>query len=132
MSYDKHFDLENMPVDLRRVLELQKLIESHYQLERKPEYYSNALGITVERMNMLSRIYLKGTVYELVQERLHTEIEKLLIYTTMTVKEIGNLLGCCDPQYLSRCFKKRNGMSPLEYREKYKVHDLQEIMRKFA
>jgi YesN/AraC family two-component response regulator len=37
--------------------------------------------------------------------------------TQLSVKEIAHQVGCADPYYFSRLFKKIVGSSPSEYRE---------------
>jgi AraC-like DNA-binding protein len=41
----------------------------------------------------------------------------LLTVTQLSVKEIAHQVGCADPYYFSRLFKKIVGSSPSEYRE---------------
>lgn len=42
--------------------------------------------------------------------------KQLLRNTTLSIKEITDLIGFNDPSYFSRVFKKNTGLSPLEYR----------------
>ena len=41
-----------------------------------------------------------------------TEAKRCLIYTAMSVAEIGYALGFDDPAYFSRFFSKRTGLPP--------------------
>ena len=44
----------------------------------------------------------------------------LLIESELTISEISDSLGFSEPSYFSNLFKKKYGMSPATYREKYK------------
>ncbi|MBO5852775.1 MAG: helix-turn-helix transcriptional regulator [Clostridia bacterium] len=44
--------------------------------------------------------------------------KNLLSTTTMTIKEISNIVGFKDPLYFGRCFKQATGQTPSGYRNK--------------
>lgn len=43
--------------------------------------------------------------------------KELLITSSLSIKEISNLLGYTEQQYFSRLFKRQTGVSPSEYKE---------------
>lgn len=114
------FDSGYIPPDLKVVFRLNELIETHFRREQDAEFYVEQLGYTVKRMNILTRNYIGLTVYELIQKRIHEEAMKLVQYTTLTVKEITEELGLCDPSWFCRCFKKETGMTPMALRKQLK------------
>jgi len=54
------------------------------------------------------------------QDRIHyyliEEAKNLLLSSNKTVRELAFALGFEYPQYFSRLFKSKTGMTPLEYR----------------
>ena len=44
--------------------------------------------------------------------------KNLLSTTTMSIKEISNIVGFKDPLYFGRCFKQSTGQTPSGYRNK--------------
>ena len=44
--------------------------------------------------------------------------KNLLSTTTMSIKEISNIVGFKDPLYFGRCFKQATGRTPTGYRNK--------------
>lgn len=67
-----------------------------------------------------SRIFKEATGQNFIDYLTELRIEKaksLLITTQYSLKEICNLCGYSDPNYLSKIFKKKVGVTPTEYRE---------------
>ena len=53
---------------------------------------------------------------DFVMERRLDRIERLLLATEMTVGQIAAATGFADGNYLAKAFRRRRGMSPLEFR----------------
>lgn len=62
------------------------------------------------------------TSTEHLQLYLIDEAKNILLDPQKTVSEVAYELGFKYPPYFSRLFKKKEGMSPTEYREKYKMN----------
>ncbi|WP_416378616.1 helix-turn-helix domain-containing protein [Enterococcus casseliflavus] len=43
--------------------------------------------------------------------------KELLRFTSLSMKEISEVIGIKNSSYFSRLFKKRTGMTPLNYRK---------------
>jgi YesN/AraC family two-component response regulator len=50
------------------------------------------------------------------------EAKNILLQPNKTVSDVAYELGFEYPAYFSRLFKKKEGMSPSKYREKYKLN----------
>lgn len=61
--------------------------------------------------------YLGLSVHEYIFGKIMYEAEQLIRQNIMSVREISEKYGFYDQFYFSRCFKKRYGMSPVEYRK---------------
>jgi AraC-like DNA-binding protein len=53
----------------------------------------------------------------LINDRLLTEAKRNLLYSGMTVNEIGASLGYVDPAYFNRFFSRNVGLSPGRFRD---------------
>jgi AraC-like DNA-binding protein len=106
-----------VPADLKLLNQLKVLLEKNFKESRNPEHYASQLNISLKRLNRLTQHYCRQSVYQLLQDRIHQEAELLLKHTTLSVKEIANELGVCDPAHFNKCFKQRTGYSPGEYRK---------------
>jgi AraC-like DNA-binding protein len=104
------------PSDQRLIHELEVLLERHFKTQKRLEFYSDHLDVSLRRLNATCIYHLHKTLYELIQERRFNESKKLLEYSTLSVKEITYYLGFCDPPYFIRYFKKQTGLTPRRYR----------------
>lgn len=54
---------------------------------------------------------------EFIKDVVIQHAAKLLITSDYSVKEITYMLGYSDPKYFGKCFKKKYGVSPTEYKK---------------
>lgn len=99
------------------VLRYRDLVEQHFREERRLEFYAARTGVTPARLNAACKARLGTTASAVLHDRTITEAKRWLIYTGMTVAEIGYALGFEDPAYFSRFFSKRTGVAPGRLRE---------------
>ena len=64
----------------------------------------------------------RKTTTEHLQLHLIDEAKNLLLEPTKSISEVAYELGFEYPPYFSRLFKKKEGISPTEYREKFKMN----------
>ena len=62
------------------------------------------------------------TTTEHLQLHLIEEAKNILLQPNKSISEVAFDLGFEYPQYFSRLFKKKEGISPTEYREIYKMN----------
>ena len=69
---------------------------------------------------------LKKETGKTTTEHLHLhlidEAKNILLQPNKSISEVAYILGFEYPPYFSRLFKKKEGISPTEYREKYKLN----------
>jgi AraC family transcriptional regulator, transcriptional activator of pobA len=95
------------------------LIEAHFGEHWSVGDYARALGVTDGRLNALCRSVSSQSALETIHARLLLEAKRNLIYTSMSVSEVGYALGFQDPAYFSRFFARRAGLSPLAFRTRH-------------
>ena len=116
------FEQRHISCDLLLLSELEELIELTYRNNLDLRFYSQRLNISERRLNRFTAKTFGKTVYELIQDRVHEDAIRLLEYTSIPVKLIALDLGVCDAAYFSRCFKKKTGLSPREYRKTIRIN----------
>jgi AraC family transcriptional activator of pobA len=104
--------------DALLVARLRHLIEEHYAQHWSVGDYAAVLAVTENRLSTACRRICGQSVLQLAHHRLLLEAKRNLIYTTMSVSQVGYALGFKDPGYFSRFFTKREGSSPLAFRER--------------
>lgn len=96
---------------------LSVLIDRHYQRERKVDFYAAELGMTVRKLNSLTKKHTGKKFFELLIHRLMLEAEGLL-RKDMPIKKIAYQLGFSHHGHLDNHFKKYSGFTPAEFRKK--------------
>jgi AraC family transcriptional regulator, transcriptional activator of pobA len=100
----------------RLVARYRELVEAHFREGRSLEFYAERLGCTVSRLRTACLRAAGAAPLRLVHDRMVLEAKRALIYSNMTVAEVGYQLGFEDPAYFSRFFSKAEGCSPRRYR----------------
>lgn len=98
------------------VARFRELVETHYRAGLSMETYAQRLGVTVGRLRAACLKVAAASPLRLVQDRTMLEAKRALLYSNMTVAEVGYHLGFEDPAYFSRFFAKAEGVSPRRYR----------------
>ena len=110
------FVVQQVPECIQVLMKLVGLIDKHFTQHRSPAFYAQTMSISEVVLNKYSRMVFGQTVYEIIQEKLHREAVYLLVKTDWSVKRIAYEIGCSDPCYFNRCFKKKTGRTPRRYR----------------
>ena len=98
------------------VARFRELIEAHYRAGLSMEAYAERLGVTVARLRATCLKFAAASPLRLVQDRMMLEARRALLYSNMTIAEVGYHLGFEDPAYFSRFFAKAEGRSPRAFR----------------
>lgn len=80
--------------------------------------YAKSLNITPNHLNKVVKAVTGKSPSVWIEEAIIQQSKHLLRTTSLPVGEISELVGCPDQSYFSRKFKKHEGITPREYREK--------------
>ncbi len=100
------------------VREFNFLVEKHFKTKQTVAEYADLLN---KSPKTIANIFLKlgsKTPLQYIQERKMLEARRLLCYSNFQIKEISYQIGFGDLQAFSRFFKKYEGISPSEFKEK--------------
>ncbi|MES2626162.1 MAG: helix-turn-helix domain-containing protein [Pseudomonadota bacterium] len=92
------------------------LQEQHYKEHWTIGDYAKMLNVSISTLNRACQEALGSSAKRLIQERLHIEAKRRLIYTQETLEQISRDLGFKDAAYFSRAFKQLEGKAPKSYR----------------
>ncbi|MCG8328979.1 MAG: helix-turn-helix transcriptional regulator [Chitinophagales bacterium] len=96
------------------------------QLQRKGipsiEQLADKMSVSQRYLSDTLKKETGKTTTEHLQLYLIDEAKNILLKPNKSISEVAYELGFEYPQYFSRLFKKKEGLSPSEYREKYKMN----------
>lgn len=93
-------------------------LSQHYQQKHYVADYVDELFINEKQLNRACKAVANKTASQVIQEHLMFEAKRLLFYSTNTIKEIGFHIGFRDSAHFIKLFKKLNGITPGEFRDK--------------
>ena len=103
-------------------LALDNAVEDNFRLEK----FAAGVGISEAHLIRQFRSHFQMTPYDYLMTRKMETAQRLLLYSTLSVKDIAAKLGFSDAYYFSNYFKRKNGMSPRLYRTKFVQHRQEE------
>ena len=83
---------------------------------RVPEL-ADAAGASRSGLQRMFKEFQKESIHEFLQRTRHDQARQLLCDERLAVKEISARLSFSSEFYFSRFFRKREGMSPRQFRE---------------
>lgn len=105
---------------LAKVRKLQDLIDTNFRRAKFPKEYAEMMNISDKHLNRMSSQTLEKTVSDLINERIILEAKRLLLFSKYSVAQVSSELGYFDSSYFSRFFKKKTGVTPSEFLNKYR------------
>ena len=104
---------------IKITLALKALFSEEKQLNRSVSYYAEALHISPVYLNEVVKNVTGESVSKYIQNELILRAKRMLVYTSLNVREISIDLGIEDYAYFTRLFTKAVGVNPTSYRKKY-------------
>ncbi len=100
------------------VMEAKKYIDCHYMNDISIEILAEHFNISTNHFNRIfKQIYDIACKDYLITVRVEAA-KRYLSSPSLTVREVGSMVGYPDPNYFTKVFRKRTGMTPTEYRNK--------------
>ena len=98
------------------VARLRQRIEQRFRLRETVADYAAALGVSETALRVACAKVARASPAQILDQRALLEARRSLLYSNLSVAEIGYSLGFSDPAYFSRFFVKHVGTSPKRYR----------------
>jgi AraC-like DNA-binding protein len=105
--------------DVQFLRKFSKLVELHYKTLHTVADYADLLFVTPKNLSKKIGLVSKDTPNEIIKNRIILESKRLLLHTTLNVKEIAYSLNYEDDAYFVRFFTKHAGISPTGFRKQF-------------
>ncbi|SDG20661.1 AraC family transcriptional regulator [Epilithonimonas hungarica] len=96
------------------------LLDIHIRKWNKVSQYAKVLNISTDYLNKIAKQEGNRKAGEIIRDKLVLEAQRELIYTDKNISEIAYQFNFTDTSHFWKVFKKNAGLSPKEYREKFK------------
>src|SRR5690606_7730796 len=102
----------------------RRMVDQRFRETRRIADYAAALGLSQTHLNRVCREALGCSALAVVERRVALEARRQLLFSTLSVKQIGAELGYTDPAYFSRVLTRVLGAAPSQYREQIQARQL--------
>lgn len=113
--------IENDKVPLSTQMTFQRfifLIAAKYKEVKSVELYASLLEVTAKHLNSVCRSQTGSTAKSVIDNTIISHIKAELSATDKTVSEISFIMGFDEPTEMCRFFRRIEGLSPGQWREK--------------
>lgn len=100
------------------VARLRERIEQRFRLREPISVHAAALGVSQTALRVACAKVAGRSPAQMLDQRALLEAQRALLYSNLSVAEIGFSVGFADPAYFSRFFQRNMGMSARQYRER--------------
>ena len=102
------------------VTRFRDAVERRFRTQQSIADYAADLGVTTKQLRTACVKIAGKPPLQIIRLRTALEARRLLIYSTMTISEVGYSLGFEDPAYFSRFILAEEGVSPREFRTRWR------------
>lgn len=104
---------------LELFLRFRKLLEKNVNYNVRVADLCEQLNISPKQLSSTLKLYNNSTPKQFIEERILLEVKRLLVYSTLSIKEIAYEIGFEDPTNFTKYFKARMHLLPTDYRKLY-------------
>lgn len=112
-------ELLSQRMNVPLVQRFQELVEKHVKREKQVAFYADQLNIGSKKLTSLTKETLGSTPKELITRELLRVSKKLLIESSLNIKQVAWELGYADVNNFSTFFLKETALTPTEYRKRW-------------
>ena len=116
---EHYLDNEKSKPEVEFSREFGQLIEWNYTRLHTVAQYADLLHITPKSLNRRISINNQMTPNDVIKNRIILEAKRLLVHTSLSIKQISYKLGYEDTSYFIRFFTKQASLSPQSFRLQY-------------
>ncbi len=105
-------------IDREYTLLFRDILERHFRQIKSVKEYAAMMKVSEWKLNQATTTTLGKAPKAMIDERVMLEAQRMMVYGSQSVKEIGFELGFDEPTNFIKYFRKHTGRTPLEFRER--------------
>ncbi len=94
----------------------RSLVEKNFSKTRDAKVFASDLSISYKHLNEVCKEIAKTTAKSFIDSYVILEAKRMLVSTSLSVKEIAFDIGFDEPTNFLKYFKKHTGLTPVEFR----------------
>jgi len=98
------------------IARLRERIEQRFRLREPIGTHAAALGVSETALRVACSRVARQSPAQMLDQRALLEARRALLYSNLSIAEIGFSIGFSDPAYFTRFFTRHIGRSPRQYR----------------
>jgi AraC-like DNA-binding protein len=112
--------LESAPsAEIEFFRHFSRLVDIHFREKHGVMDYADLLAIAPKTLSKKFNKLNLSQPNDIIKDRILLEAKRLLVYSSLSIKEIAYNLGYDDPAYFNRLFTNRIGATPAAFRKQY-------------
>lgn len=112
-------------IDNLYILKVTEYVQKNLYSKITVSEMADEINISTVYLSALAKQHLNCTLPQYINRQKVFEAKKLLRFTDKTLSEIANLLCFSSQSHFQNQFKKIRGITPAEYREKYRKKNVE-------
>lgn len=114
---------------LKLARQIEKHIQQHFKEEIRLEQLCELVQLSPNYVIRIFKEVFNQTPLGYIHQLRVSVARDMLLQSDMTIHEISNYLGFCDPTYFNRVFRKITGYPPSQLRKERKEAEAESVVR---
>ena len=117
--------------NINLLFDLKDIIDENFREPISLDKVSKQLDDRPYRIKVLTRDRLVSTLQKLRSDRILLEIQRKIVFTEQSAKQIAYETGFSDPAYFNRFFKQQTSLTTSEFRNQYSFEHNDTFLNEF-
>lgn len=109
------------PLVKNQLVQFIQLLNTYFKEESSLQFYADKMNVTQYQLAQICKKAINWSPKAIMQEKLLREAKRLLLFDTMSVKEISYDLGFTEPTNFVKFFQQHTGVSPKSFRSEHAI-----------
>ncbi|MEM1318626.1 MAG: helix-turn-helix transcriptional regulator [Bacteroidota bacterium] len=103
----------------KEFIRFRNLLHHHVKENRKVKFYADTMSVSTKKLNRITNEIIQRPAKAFISEVLMMEIKRLLMNTSLSIKEIAYQTGFDAPTNFVKFFRNYAGQTPADFRKQF-------------